>query len=121
MEHVTAKLLWLKPRVTLKNITIQEKSRKKLEHMVHQNQLKRKMIKKWFLKFIRIQNKSLLKNLIWISKIVLYACSLSVKMIKKMQVRELRRIRSSIKMKNRQMKQSLLSDKMILQLKNYYL
>ena len=46
MEHVTAKLLLLKPRVTLKNITIQEKSRKKLEHMVHQNQLKRMMIKK---------------------------------------------------------------------------
>jgi hypothetical protein len=32
-----------------------------------------------------------------------------------MQLRELRRIRSSIKMKNREMKQSLLSEKLILQ------
>jgi hypothetical protein len=43
-----------------------------------------------------------------------YACSLSSQKIKKMQLRELRRIRSSIKMKNRQMKQSLLSEKFIL-------
>jgi len=58
-------------------------------------------------------------NPICISKKVPYACSLSTQ--KKMQLRELRRIRSSVKMKNRQMNQSLLSDKLILQLKNYYL
>ena len=121
MEHVTAKLLQLKPRVTLKTITIQVRSRKKLEHLVHQSQLKREMIKKWLLKFILIQTKSLLKNPIFLSKKVPYACSLSTQMIKKMQLKELRRIRSSIKMKNWQMKQSLLSDKLILQLKNYYL
>ena len=88
--------------------------------MVHQNQLKRKMIKKWFLKFILIQKKSLLKNPIFLYKIVPYVCRLSAQKIKKMQLRELGRIRSSIKQKNRQMNQSLLSDKLILQLKNYY-
>ena len=81
--------------------------------MVHQSQLKREMIKKWFLKLILIQKKSLLMNQIRISKIVPYACSLSGQKKKKMHLRELRRIRSSIKMKNWQMKQSLLSDKMI--------
>ena len=54
-------------------------------------------------------------NPICISKIVPYACSIIAQKIKKIQLRELRRIRSSIKMKNKQMKQSLLSDKLILQ------
>ena len=75
------------------------------------------MIKKWYFKFIQIQKKNLLENPIKLSKIVPYACSITAQKIKKMQLKNLKRMRSSIKI----MKQSLLSDKLILQIGIFFI